>query len=215
MTADSPERQLVLSYAPTAARAGLAALLALDDTLSSLLRTSTDPALGQLRLAWWRESLAKLDHAPAPAEPVLKALQQEVVARGISPKALVPLVHGWEVLVEEEHLDSEALTRFAEGRGQLFAAAGSVLGAAPTDPLAQAGRGWALVDLAANLSRQEEAAAARTHARPLLAEAARRHWSRNGRPLGAMAHLARMKVEGDAGPVARIGRLLWHRLSGR
>ena len=38
------ERTLALSYAPAAARAGVAALLALDDTLGTLLRTTREPA---------------------------------------------------------------------------------------------------------------------------------------------------------------------------
>lgn len=215
MTADTPERQLVLSYAPASTRAGLAALLALDDALAGLLRTSTEPGLGQLRLAWWRESLEKLDHAPAPAEPVLKALDREVVARGVSGKSLVPIVYGWEVLVEEERLDASALGRFADGRGSLFVAAAKVLGASIGDPVMEAGQGWALADLAANLSRQEEAQAARAIAHPLLRLAGTRRWSRNSRPLGAMAHSARMELEDNAGPTQRVARLLWHRLTGR
>ncbi|NWP05716.1 hypothetical protein GY977_23280, partial [Escherichia coli] len=74
-----PERDLILTYAPRAAQSGLQALLALDDALARLLRTTREPALGQMRLAWWREALEKLDHAPAPAEPVLKALETEVL----------------------------------------------------------------------------------------------------------------------------------------
>ncbi|MEI9850036.1 MAG: squalene/phytoene synthase family protein [Sphingomonas sp.] len=54
----------------------LAALLALDDALARLIRTTGEPALGQMRLAWWRESLERLDAAPPPAEPVLATLRR-------------------------------------------------------------------------------------------------------------------------------------------
>jgi len=113
---EDPERDLVLTYARADRRPGLAALLALDDALAKLLRTTREPALGQMRLAWWREALEKLDHAPAPAEPVLKALEAEVLRHGITGASLVPIVHGWEVLIEEERLDADAMRRFGEGR---------------------------------------------------------------------------------------------------
>lgn len=218
---DDPERMLALSYAPGAGRGGLAALLALDDALAQLLRTTREPALGQMRLAWWREALARLDHQPAPAEPVLQALEREVLPKGISGEALVAIVHGWEVLIEEEVLDREALLRFGEGRGALFAIAGAVLAAGAGDPLVAAGRGWALADLARHLRGEEEAAMARHLAMPLLDRAAAVRWSRNGRALGALVHLAGLDLRLPAEEAPRLGaphrvsRLLWHRLTGR
>jgi phytoene synthase len=224
MTGDAgadPERMLALSYARPEGRRALEALLALDDALALLLRTTREPALGQMRLAWWREALARLDQSPAPAEPVLKALECEVLPKGVSGASLVPIVHGWEVLIEEEVLDPDALRRFGEGRGHLFVAAGAAMGAGPGDPLAEAGQGWALADLSRNLRGSAEADSARTIAIPLLDIAAARRWSRNGRALGALAHLARMDLgvaEGapsSTGAPHRVGRLLWHRLTGR
>jgi phytoene synthase len=218
--APSPERALILSYAPSSGRAALEALLALDDALALLLRTTREPALGQLRLAWWREALAKLDREAAPAEPVLTAIASAVLTRGVRGEALVPIVHGWEVLIEEEALDREALRRFSEGRGQLFVVAGALLGVAPGDPLAEAGQGWALADLSRNLRGSGEAETARALALPRLEAAGAVRWSRNGRALGALAHLARLDLrtpEGEPpiGAPHRVGRLLWHRLTGR
>ncbi|AQR75694.1 hypothetical protein [Sphingomonas sp. LM7] len=217
----NPERALALSYAPPGGRGALEALLALDDALALLLRTTREPALGQLRLAWWREALAKLDQAAAPAEPVLAALERDVLTRDVAGAALVPIVHGWEVLIEEEALTRDALQRFAGGRGQVFVVAGAAIGAGARDPLAAAGQGWALADLARNLRGAGEAEMARALALPLLEEAAAARWSRNGRALGAIAHLARLDLrtpQGAEPPVGaphRVGRLLWHRLTGR
>ncbi len=214
---EQPERDLALSYAPVTGRPGLVALLALDDALAQLLRTTREPAVGQMRLAWWREALEKLDRAPAPAEPVLRAIEAEVLPRGVSGASLVPIVHGWEVLIEEEVLDADAIRRFGEGRGHLFVAAGALLGATG-DPLVEAGQGWAIADLARNLDAEEERAIARDLAVPLLDRAAGTRWSRAGRALGAMAHLARMdlaEAPRAAGAPGRVGRLLWHRLTGR
>lgn len=214
---EDPERNLILTYAPASARAGLEALLALDDALSRLLRTTREPALGQMRLAWWREALEKLDHAPAPAEPVLRAIEEAVLARGVTGASLVPIVHGWEVLIEEEVLSEEAMRRFGEGRGQLFLAAGTLLGSMG-DPLDAAGQGWALADLARNLQDEKERAIAANLARPLLDAAARVRWSRGGRALGALALQARLDLAAEprpAGAPSRVWRFLWHRLTGR
>jgi phytoene synthase len=210
----------VLVYAPASRRRALSALLRLDDRLANLVQTTSQPALGQLRLAWWREALARLDTQPPPGEPVLQELAASVLPLGISGASLVPIVHGWEVLVEEIELDHEALRRFAEGRGQLFVVAGAVMGASARDPLATAGQGWALADLARHLRVPAEAAEARAMASALLDKATAVRWSRNGRALGALAHLARLdlRAPGSEPPVGaphRVGRLFWHRLTGR
>jgi phytoene synthase len=215
MTPEHPERTLILTYAPASGRAALAALLALDDALAALLRTTREPAIGQIRLAWWREALAKLDSAPPPAEPVL----QTIAASGLVGGGLTAIVDGWEVLLEDR-LDAAALTRFGEGRGSLFVAAGKALGA-HGDPLYEAGQGWALADLARHLDSEAEAATARALAAPLLDAATSARWSRGGRALGAMALLARRDLALPAGQPApvgapgRVGRLLWHRMTGR
>lgn len=210
----------MLVYAPASRRRALSALLRLDDRLANLVQTTSQPALGQLRLAWWREALARLDTQPPPGEPVLQELAASVLPLGISGASLVPIVHGWEVLVEEIELDHDALRRFAEGRGQLFVVAGAVMGASARDPLATAGQGWALADLARHLRAPAEAAEARAMASALLDKATAVRWSRNGRALGALAHLARLdlRAPGSEPPVGaphRVGRLFWHRLTGR
>jgi 15-cis-phytoene synthase len=213
-----PLRRIILAYAPPAKREGLAALLDLDDALALLLRTTSQPALGQLRLAWWRESLAKLDTAPPPAQPSLQALAEHVLPAGVSGESLVPIVHGWEVLVEEEDLNEAALVTFARGRGALFAAAARLFGGSADEVVTSAGEGWALADLASNLGKAEEAAQARALALPSLTRAAAASWPRHLRALGAMVQLARMEIDPKwvkSGPLARTARLLWHRLSGR
>lgn len=217
----NPERRLVLSYLPARKTGGLAALLSLDDALAHLLRTTTEPALGQIRLAWWREALAKLDHAPAPAEPVLQAIADHVVRAGVTGASLAPIVDGWETLLLAEVLDAESLASFGAARGTLFVAAGKVLGAKASAPLTEAGAGWALADVSRYLGVAEEAATARALAATSLASACQHRWSKPTRALGAMAHLARMDLTVPAdqpipfGAPRRVGRLLWHRFTGR
>jgi 15-cis-phytoene synthase len=213
---DDPETQLALSYAPADRRAALTALLALDRTLGNVVRTTSQAMVGQLRLAWWREALAALDAGRVPAEPVLVALAAHALPAGVSGTALAETIDGWEELLVNDPPDPATLGRYALARGRLFELAGVALGAAG-DPLAAAGPGWALADLSRHLRDPASAAAAHAAALPLLTEATARRWSRAGRPLGALTHLALLDLTRPAPPGSpvRVWRMLRHRLTGR
>ncbi|WP_082449918.1 squalene/phytoene synthase family protein [Sphingomonas sp. Leaf67] len=208
-----PERSLALAYAPDdGRRAALLALLALDAALADVVRTTTQPAIGQIRLAWWREQLAKLDHAPPPAMPVLTALAETVLPRGVTGAALAKVVEGWEVLIEEETLDRKALRRFgAERGGQLFALAAAILGG-DVDRATMLGQGWALADLLHHVDESATAETAGALAREALATPLRRV----ARPLGMLALSARLDLARVApGGSKRAARLAWFGLAGR
>lgn len=217
-TSTDPERALALAYAPAGARAALAALFALDDRLAQILRTTREPMVGQMRLTWWHGALLALDNAPPPSEPVLAELAAEVLPRGVRGAALAPIVEGWEDLLEAEVSEADLL-HYARCRGTLFVVAGQILGA--DDPVREAGEGWALVDLAWNSSEPAVVALARDLARPRLAAATARRWSRRARALGALAHLAEADLALDpagarvVGSPSRVWRALRHRLTGR
>jgi 15-cis-phytoene synthase len=213
---DNPERGLVLAYSPgEAAARALAALLALDDRLSQTVRSGGEPMLGQIRMKWWHDALAALDAAPAPGEPVLEGIARDVLPRGVRGAEVAAIAEAWGEIIGGE-LDSDALERFSVRGRVLFELAGRVAGASSHDRLGRAGEGWALGDLARGLSDAGEAQAARSRAQAALDEALRMQWSRNGRAMGAMAHLARLDLAGSAiGSPRRVARLLWHRLTGR
>lgn len=216
MSAPDPERALALSYAPASSRAGLAALLDLDETLGQTLRTTREPLVGQMRLTWWHGALCGLDAGPPPAQPVLQALAQTVLPRGVTGSALARMIDGWEALLDPAPLDRERLDMFAAQRGAgLFEMAGRILGAG--DPLAAMGAGWALADLVGHARAAAEMAQARTLAMEALGPALARKWSRPARPLGALALIARMDLTSTSPPGAprRVARLAWHRLTGR
>ncbi|TXC71133.1 hypothetical protein FSB78_09335 [Sphingomonas ginsenosidivorax] len=208
------QRALAIGYAPAAAREAVAALLALDDTLGAILRTTREPIVGQMRLTWWHEALTLLDGAPPPAEPVLQGLAAAVVP-GVRGAALAGMIDGWEVLLEPE-LDKAAVDLFAAKRGGgLFAAMATMCGA--DDPrIGRAGQGWALADLAQRISDPVLADAIRQQALARLDAALVGAWPRRLRALGALALLARADLRGGAtASPKRIGRILIHRLTGR
>lgn len=222
-TADAPadareaERRLAISYAPAEHRDALTSLFALDARLGDILRTTREPIIGQMRLTWWHEALNQFDRAPPPAEPVLASLVAASIGSAADGAALAGLIDGWEPLLDGPVLDQVALTTHGAARGgRLFAIAGKVL-RAMKEPVTLAGEGWALADLATNLSDPATAAQARAMATARLDIAFAGKWDRSARALGALALLARMDLAGHwpAGHPRRLLRLIWHRISGR
>ena len=174
-----------------------AALLALDATLTAIVRRARDPLVGQMRLTWWHEALSTLSESTPPAEPVLRALAAKVIARGVTAERIAALVEGWEVLLEETP-DAEALVaRHAAERGQLFALAGACLDHGQFEALAAAGQTWALADLAAHVADPALLNAARE--RGIAAAAAVRgvRWPAPLRGLGGMGRDAGMALAGQ------------------
>src|SRR5262249_61196893 len=127
-------------------------------------------AVGVTGPAGRRAALAALDQAPPPAEPLLAAaaaLRPDHVAG----TEIAAVVEGWEALIDDPDLGAETLELHARERGaRLFELAGRVLGLdAPW--LANAGAGWALVDLARHVSGGERVDAILETARPDLERA--------------------------------------------
>lgn len=217
-----PERRLATAYAARADRAALSALWALDETLAGLLGGTSEPMIGQMRLTWWHEALCGLDRGVVPDQPLLRGLADSVIGRGIAGTTLAAMIDGWEVLLDPDPIDDAALLVHADQRGTaLFGAIGSVLGCGPGDSLAEAGRGWALIDLGLHL--RDAAARARCFAlaEPALIKATRSRWSRRGRPIGMLAVLAIRDLRAGPGArrrqgaPARVMRMMWHAACGR
>lgn len=141
----SSDWTIAANYVPSGPRPGFVALGTLDARLGDIVRTTTQPLIGQMRLTWWHEQLCALDNeAQARGEPLLGALAG-LRRHGVGGAELAVLVEGWERLLDEP-LDDEALAAYAEQRGDaLFALCGRLL-----DGQARGGAGWAIADLAAH-----------------------------------------------------------------
>ncbi len=145
----SADREMWLAtlHAPEPVRPALVALFALDRVLAEVPASVSEPLVGAIRLAWWREALARLDSAPAPAEPHLAAAAALLLPAGISGVALAGLTERWEARLAEDVGEAELRTAEAEGAARLFTLAGHVLGGAPELPpelAAALGRCWAV-----------------------------------------------------------------------
>jgi phytoene synthase len=213
-----PDRRLALAYVPARRRPALEALWRLDVTLGAVLATGRDPMVSRIRLAWWRESLEKLDRAPPPAEPVLEALARRVLPEGVTGAQLAEMEQGWAELTEPHPLSRADLDSYARERGgRLFRYSALLLGEAPEPGVEQTGEAWALADLARRSSNEAEAAAALAGARERDTP---RSWPRRLRPIGMLAVLARRDaVRGPGswepqGSPRRMLLMLRHRLTG-
>lgn len=173
-----------------------------------MVTSSTQPALGAIRLAWWREALERLDKAPPPPEPRLQAVATELLPRGMTGAELAELEDGWATLLDEE----PDVERVAVRGARLFAMAAKLLGASDT-----------LLGVAGRLYGYETA----FRAGPIglhwpmeeMHQLCRHRFPRRLRPLTGLARLAARDVkqapaiEPEATP-GRAAALLSHRLLG-
>lgn len=198
---------LVRLYWPERLRPAFDALMGVEAALADVVTGSSQPALGAIRLAWWREALQRLDHHPPPAEPRLQAVAASLLPLGIGGDRLAALEDGWAALLDE-HPDRAIVE---QGGARLFALAAELLGRG--DPLLDpAGALYAL-------SRARRLGLLAADADALCRALAGHRFARALRPLTALARLgvrdlAAAAPEADATP-GRAAALLWHRLSGR
>jgi phytoene synthase len=203
------DRDLVRLHWPVELRPAFDALFGIDDALAEVVTSSTQPALGAIRLAWWREALERLDAKAPPPEPRLLAAASELLPRGVTGAMLAELEDGWATLLDEE----PSVERIGDMGIKLFEIGAKLLGS-DDDKLEPAGRLYAL-----DLVRRRRLA---THNYPTeeLQMLAGHRFQHRLRPLTALARLAARDVkrapaiEPEATP-GRAAALLSHRLFGR
>lgn len=150
------ESQIAIAYCPPATRARFANTLALDYRLSQIVARTSEPMLGQMRIAWWRDMLGQPPTARPKGDAVLDAVSQ---IWGGETAPLIAMVDGWEQILAQPPLPQDAALAFAQGR------ADAVLCATLCDPQSAnysparaAAQVWALADLAAKVSDADERA---------------------------------------------------------
>lgn len=150
----APEFEIALNYTPTGLRNMMRAYFVLDRRLARIVAQTTEPMLGQMRLAWWRDNLTK----PIADRPAGDACLELVSAHWAGhEQALTSLVDGWEEMLVEPPLSPQSAQAFAKGRGQAFLTLAQMV-----DPSVDAigaqnvGMRWAMVDAAVHIPEGEE-----------------------------------------------------------
>jgi phytoene synthase len=196
------------------------ALFLIDAAMGEVVRTTHEPMLGPIRLAWWRERLAELDKGGgAPAEPRLQKVEQELLPRGISGHDLAALEPGWLRLFDPFPWGPET-SEAIWLRGNLLFGFGARLLGSPDEKLQAAGGLWALVDVARHCSDDASRAMLLKQARGFAQGLGGARFASALRPLSMIAALAvRDSMRGEPfeaeGAPGRAAAMLRHRLSGR
>lgn len=151
------ELELALAHSARETRAALRIFFEFDLRLGRIVAGTNEPMLGQMRLAWWRETLAKPASQRPGGDAVLDAIGEHWQGR---EGDLSKLVDGWECLLVQPPLSKEDAIQFlASRRDGVIAAFGK--GAQVTPSHEAYGRSawlWACADLAANVSDEDERA---------------------------------------------------------
>jgi phytoene synthase len=188
--------------------------------MGDVVRTTREPMLGPIRLAWWRERLEELDAGvPAPPEPRLQAVERELPPRGVGGRDLAGLEQGWLRLFDPFPWTIETSEAIWLRGNLLFGLGARALGQAG-EPIQAAGGLWALVDSARHCSDADSRQMLIGQARSFAKRIGGTRFAAHLRPLSMLAALAvrdcrhgePFETEGTAG---RVAAMLRHRLGGR
>ncbi len=198
-----PER-LALAYSPSHIRSAYLCLMALNQRLAQMISQASEPLLAQMRLAWWRDALAKPPGQRPKGDPLLNAIGE--IWRG-QEAALRSLVDGWEELLNDAPLPPSAAENFAHGRAAGFVAIARLAGVDDCEEaVSLAARRWALADLAAKTSDKDEKAEVLVTGLALGAGPVR--LPRAMRPLLVLDGLARTSLAAGGAPLMQGRRNL-------
>ena len=203
------DRAQMLRLLPMDLRSAFEALFQIDAALGDVVARATQPALGAVKLAWWRERLEELDQGMVPAEPRLRVVAEHLLFRGVKGAELAELEDGWATLLEEQ-VEPQ---RIADRGAALFRLGGRLLGS-DDEKLGDAGALAALVSVGRRC-RPDLLAYAGDYERPLV----RHRFTRRLRPLTALARLAIRDLRSGPpfepeGTPPRVAAMLRHRWSG-
>lgn len=183
-----PPQRLAVAYAPQAVRAVFLLLLEFDARLAALVAGASEPLIGQLKLAWWRDAIAMEPGKRPKGEPLLQRLAL-LEGQGLGV-AMVQLVDAWELLLVGDG-STDTLASFAKLRG--VSVFGTYAGWVDSDAdVVSLGEEWALAGLTVGTTPGQNDL--------------RRFKNRKLRPLTILA----LSVRDVSGP-----RLVWHALTGR
>lgn len=116
---------LVLAYSNDRLSVPLRDLIAFDFRLEMVFTQVNEPALAQIRLAWWRDQFNRViaDHQRSPPDPLLASLTQSW--RG-EYQALINLIDGWESLLVGPPEDTLSLSSFENANASAFSSLASI-----------------------------------------------------------------------------------------
>lgn len=188
------DRYFASLFAPSAVRGALLSLHAYDLALAEVLRTASEPHIGLIRLAWWRDAVSALHERPVAGQPVIAAL----AATGQDAPALAALAESYM-----DRIDGDDST---DCGGLLFSIAARLLGSDSNEDVRAAGRYWAAANRLRGGGVADPPDLPHVRFAPTL------------RPITALGSASRRDFAGKREPRGALGRqfaMLRHALTGR
>ncbi len=143
------DRYVTALFAPASRRADLLALYAFNLELARSREAVSEPALGRIRLQWWRDAIAECYEGGARRHQVIQPLAAAIKRHGLSRHLFERIIDTREVDFDPSPLERlEHLVAYADATsGALNLLALEVLGArdrSHEQAAATVGRSWAL-----------------------------------------------------------------------
>jgi 15-cis-phytoene synthase len=131
------DRYLAALLAPQRARDGLMALAAFHGEIARIPLTVHEPAIGDIRLQWWRDALIT-SAGTATGNPVADAMRRTMREHALTGEMLIEIVDAYARMLEAGTMTTtEAIDAHVEAaQGAAFQAAAQILGSAATAPVA-------------------------------------------------------------------------------
>lgn len=218
------DREIALNYAHPLSRKRLRSLWYVDEKFGSIVASTNEPTIGEMRLLWWRSAVSEIAEGDetTKGEPLLERLMHLPEHERDDLRRWGDMAEGWHALLQRPISESE-LERFARKRGGLlFELAAKILEEGPPalkNEVNSAGRFWSLADFSFGSSDTDAAGLALEMARDSLRDIGIRTWPRTLRPLAILTDLAKRDVQlggkSPPGSFSRVGRMIFHRLAAR
>lgn len=125
------DRYYAALFAPAAVRDDLIALAAFSGEIARIGRQINEPAVGEIRIAWWRDALLAAEHGVS-GNPVLDVFADVVKRHALSPERIEDFLSAHaEALYVDAPADDQALNRRLRAiDGTPLALAAQILGVA-------------------------------------------------------------------------------------
>jgi len=146
------DRYIATLAAPSALRGYLSVLLAFNDEIARVRDTVSEPALGDIRLTWWREAVNEAALGTAKEHPIARALAVTLQTRDVDPHYLHNMIDARARDLDDAPFATlEELEKYADATsGNLSLAMLDVLGVkedAAQTAARQSGTAWALIGM--------------------------------------------------------------------
>lgn len=211
-----PDRWLSSRFIGDAlARADVVALYAYDHELGRAPKVASNPLMGEIRLAWWREVLDEVYEAkPVRQHPTAQALAAAITRRDLPREPLEAMIDARLRELDAEPMTlAEALDWAANTGGAAAQLASQILDPKANAEAAKAGgTAWSIGRLMATAGLEGEGAKAAL----VEAQASSNGLSADAFPAIAHAALSRPRAKGQTpGDLGVRARLLWAVLTGK